>query len=341
MLFGPLLYFYTCNLTLSEFQWRGRYWLHFLPAPLLMLLWWWQSPVQNMHTLAEACYLANDCEPLIAHRGLYRWAAFISIGVYAFLALKTLRQHTQHIKAHFSAIEDLQLRWLQVLAYFMLAGAGLSACYDLLGFMGQVQRYVHSPVYALGSTLVMLLFAWFAIHQTKADGGFIEPSPTKAAQTKETVQSSSSLTKEVESKYRTSSLTQESASLLWQQICDYMQNEKAYLQPGLKVADIASVLEHPTHHISETINGYAGRSFYDLVNRYRVVEAADRLASQLNTSVTEVGFDVGFNSTSTFFTHFKKHFARTPKKYRQELSKGNKEILSDLQKEKNSLRNIG
>ncbi|MEH6583528.1 MAG: helix-turn-helix domain-containing protein, partial [Halioglobus sp.] len=75
-----------------------------------------------------------------------------------------------------------------------------------------------------------------------------------------------------------------------------------------------------TSQLSRIINTCAGVSFYEFVNGYRVDEARkmllDSAASEKN--MLEVSLAAGFNSLSTFYTHFRKRVGMTPKKYRSQ-----------------------
>lgn len=349
MCFGPLLYLYTCNLTMKHHRWRKAYMLHFLPAPLLMLLWWWQVSTHTPSFLMLDCDLSTDCQIPTASRALHKWLSYLSIISYSVLVLGQVKSHQIKIRAYFSAIEDIQLRWLSVTAYCAIISMLVSVGYESFSYLELVPRYSQNIMFAIAPAIILLLFAFFSSYQTNpvieqasaeasasaklaAKTSLIENSKTKT-QLVPTSEVNSVLnednnkkandgleqsSQQEEVKYRTSSLTTEAAAQLWQKITLYVEREKAFLIPGLKIVDIANALEHPVHHISETINGYAGLSFYDLINRYRILEAADYLRNKPEKSVTDIGYEVGFNSTSTFFTHFKKQFEQTPRKYRQQ-----------------------
>jgi AraC-like DNA-binding protein len=60
------------------------------------------------------------------------------------------------------------------------------------------------------------------------------------------------------------------------------------------------------------------KSFYDVINSYRVEEAKRLLLDEKNRNYTilSVGFEAGFNSKTTFNTVFKKFTGVTPTEYR-------------------------
>ena len=61
-----------------------------------------------------------------------------------------------------------------------------------------------------------------------------------------------------------------------------------------------------------------GQHFYDLINRYRIEEAARLLTDPEDEKITilEVLYQVGFNSKSSFNTLFKKYMGMTPTEFR-------------------------
>jgi len=60
------------------------------------------------------------------------------------------------------------------------------------------------------------------------------------------------------------------------------------------------------------------KSFYDVINSYRVEEAKRLLLDEKNRNYTilSVGFEAGFNSKTTFNPVFKKFTGVTPTEYR-------------------------
>jgi AraC-like DNA-binding protein len=104
-----------------------------------------------------------------------------------------------------------------------------------------------------------------------------------------------------------------------------MENEQAFLDSHLSLPDLASKLDCSINHLSQAINEGHGVSFFDFINRYRVEEATAILACQEKTdpSILDVALEVGFNSTSTFYSAFKKTTGQTPAQFRREsLKKG-------------------
>lgn len=98
-----------------------------------------------------------------------------------------------------------------------------------------------------------------------------------------------------------------------------MEHEKLYQETELTLQQLSDKLQFPPHVVSQAINEVMQKSFYDLVNSYRVEEAKRLLADPKNENFTvlSVGFEAGFNSKTTFNTVFKKFTGFTPTEYKE------------------------
>ena len=101
-------------------------------------------------------------------------------------------------------------------------------------------------------------------------------------------------------------------------IISLMENEKIYQETELTLQQLADKLQLPSYQVSQVINDGLKKSFYDLVNGYRVEKAKNLLLDpkSINYTVLSVGFEAGFNSKTTFNTVFKKFTGSTPTEYR-------------------------
>lgn len=96
-----------------------------------------------------------------------------------------------------------------------------------------------------------------------------------------------------------------------------MEREKPYLDPDLKIHNIAVALDQAPYSVSQQINQQLGLNFYDFVNKYRVEEFKKRVDSDEYNNLTLLGIalDVGFNSKASFNRVFKKQTGMTPSEY--------------------------
>lgn len=98
--------------------------------------------------------------------------------------------------------------------------------------------------------------------------------------------------------------------------------ERAYLDAELSLQGIAERAETTRHKMSAAIREIYGLTFYQLLARLRVQEAARRLSSKAkaNRTIADIAFSVGFNTLSAFNSAFKVEFGVTPSVFRDHAS---------------------
>lgn len=104
------------------------------------------------------------------------------------------------------------------------------------------------------------------------------------------------------------------ASQHMQQVLRYIHEN--YNNPNLRLKDAAEVGGLSTCHFSTTFRNVVGCGFSEYLLSYRL-RRASMLLADLNISVTEVAYEVGFSTLSHFFRVFRDAYGCTPKQYRQ------------------------
>ena len=101
-----------------------------------------------------------------------------------------------------------------------------------------------------------------------------------------------------------------------------MEEEKLYQEAELTLQQVANKLQVPAYQVSQALNEGMMKSFYDVVNNYRVEDAKRLLLDEKsrNHTILSIGFEAGFNSKTTFNTVFKKFTGLTPSEYREKES---------------------
>ncbi|MFT4767944.1 MAG: AraC-like DNA-binding protein [Glaciecola sp.] len=120
-------------------------------------------------------------------------------------------------------------------------------------------------------------------------------------------------------RYAKSGLGNEAMETLLGALKKVMGQDKIYLDPELSLPYLADHLGCSVNHLSQAINAGHAMSFFDYINQFRVTEAAHMLRQKdcQFPAILDVALSVGFNSTSTFYTAFKKATGQTPAKYRR------------------------
>lgn len=121
---------------------------------------------------------------------------------------------------------------------------------------------------------------------------------------------------EVQKQYATSNLTREDGEAYLQILQEVMQSVKPYKNDTISITELARITNIPPRYLSQIINQYVGKSFFDFVNSYRVAEAKIQLQDP-EIRISEVMYDIGFSSRSSFNMAFKKITGQTPSQYRQ------------------------
>ncbi|WP_126970449.1 helix-turn-helix domain-containing protein [Gynurincola endophyticus] len=112
-------------------------------------------------------------------------------------------------------------------------------------------------------------------------------------------------------------ITEAPNPVLVQRIEAAMKEQTLYKDPALSLATLAKAVELTTHQLSHIINEQMGKNFTSYVNDYRIEEACKMMAAGHPFSIEAIGYEVGFNSKSAFYTAFKKIKNTTPSAYKE------------------------
>jgi ligand-binding sensor domain-containing protein/AraC-like DNA-binding protein len=124
-------------------------------------------------------------------------------------------------------------------------------------------------------------------------------------------------------KYRQSSgsavlkINEQKSNEIKDNLLNYMQNEKPWLNCDLRLADVAVALGYPVHEISQVLNVQLNQNFSDFINSYRVEEVKVMIlgGETQKYTLTAIAMQCGFNAKSSFQRAFKKATDCTPSDY--------------------------
>jgi len=106
---------------------------------------------------------------------------------------------------------------------------------------------------------------------------------------------------------------------IWEQLETCLQNRKIFTDPDLSLEKLAHTLSVSKHHLSETLNSYAGKSFYQYVNEWRIRYVLDQMkllhGKGLPVNILTLAYNCGFKAKSSFNQYFKKITGVTPTEY--------------------------
>lgn len=100
-------------------------------------------------------------------------------------------------------------------------------------------------------------------------------------------------------------------------IIKQLESEKPYLEIGFNRQALAEQLKISEHQLSRVVNLRFHKTISELLNEYRIDAAKQRL-SNTDEPITNIAFDVGFNSIASFNRVFKQFSSCSPSQYREQ-----------------------
>ncbi len=92
--------------------------------------------------------------------------------------------------------------------------------------------------------------------------------------------------------------------------------DKVFMNNTLSIAKVAKEINTSTHALSQVINENYHHSFFDLISKNRIAEAGKLLKENRESKISDIAYEVGYNSLSAFNTAFKKQTGSTPTQFR-------------------------
>ena len=102
-----------------------------------------------------------------------------------------------------------------------------------------------------------------------------------------------------------------------------LEQEKLYLNPDIRVSDLAERLYTNKNYLAQTIKIKMNKNFCQLVHYYRVREAMRLYAQNPDLTISQLCRRVGFNSMTTFNTAFGRNTGFTPAEWCKEYRRRN------------------
>lgn len=121
-------------------------------------------------------------------------------------------------------------------------------------------------------------------------------------------------------KYQKSKMEEKTANLIIGKLSECMEKDRLYLNPDLKLQDVAKAVECSTGELSQVLNVFMNTGFTDFINKYRVEEFIKRIRDKSASKYTlaSLSEQCGFSSRTSFFRSFKKLKGMSPAEYIKE-----------------------
>ena len=215
------------------------------------------------------------------------WAAIYGT-FYLIWATVNIPKYNRHLMERFSYTENINLNWLKHILYtfYVILALWIIDCLML--------KFNVAAVYMLGSLALWITVDYYIYkHESVLD----------------------ELTDDTASKEDIPENVEEAVSELNQKITQLFIEEKAYLNPQLKISDVAKAVGTNRTYVSNFFNKDAGTTFYDYVNTLRVGYAC-RLLADSDESIKNISEQSGFSSQQAFYRVFARIKGMTPATFR-------------------------
>lgn len=309
---GPLLYLYVRSFK-EKINWR-KAWPHILPFFILFFI-----SYLHFTSMARQFPGSKTLPPeVIQHPAtlVFILIRYIQMLFYNWLGRRTLSSYQRSLKQLYSETTRMDPGWIR----WLLDGYLIAVLFSLIMFGLIVEYPSQTNLWLVISVAIVTPYIYLATFK-----GISQPTlwQTTHGVEKQEVEKIIQRDDEVEKekpKYHKASVSDEKTDEIINRILAAMELEKLYQETELTLQEMAEKVQAPAYQVSQAINEKLNKSFYDLINSYRVEEAKRLLHSpdSKNFTILSVGFEAGFNSKTTFNTVFKKFTGLTPSEFRNQ-----------------------
>jgi len=300
---GPLLFIYIDILTAPRRRLRFSYLWHAIPfAAFVAYPWLGPTPATSAGTATRHIFAISS---------VFNVVLLASVPSYIAWSLLLIRRYRARLADAVSTADRIDLAWPRTL---IIGLGGVWAVVLVTFVLGAIEGSERSPSHGIFWAVTIFVYAigFVALRHTDAVS---EPVA-------EILRETAGGRAEAAGKYRRSGLRDAAADSLHTRLRQLMEEKRFFLDDALDLPGLARALETTPNHLSQIINGFEGKSFFDFVNGYRVESVKARLAQAPESNLLEVGLGCGFRSKSTFNRIFKQHTGKTPSQYRDALDVG-------------------
>ena len=296
LLLGPFFLMFFQNVLNPEFKSRKAHLITFIAVLII-----------SVFILILKSSSKSDSEIIFTSRQLYIIGIiiYIQLLLYIIQAFRLLTIYKMNIEKQLSVIKIKSLLWLRVMVSVYL----LHWLFEVLAyFTPYFVSFENNENLWFSIIAILLLLFFLTLTFIRGIQGFGLISGNSHS-----------------IKYNNSGLSPETKEQIKEKLLDLIHKEKPYLNPELKIVDIAESINVSVKSLSQVINESFKSNFFDFINNQRIQYAKNlMLEDKINgnkLTIQQIFYDSGFNSKSAFNRAFKKFTQQTPSEFRnQQLS---------------------
>lgn len=301
---NPLLYLYFLSILFSDFKLKARHLVHTLPflIPVALL-----TPRFFLADLETKQYFLENYHKMVEIQLIRIFENIVTV-IYLLSMVKLIVRYRKLFLQNTSSQKHLETyKWLTQFLSVIIA-------LWMVTFFKNLLKWDNDLALLNNFRTLVLIFGlsfitWLILKALRFPDLFKGVDPEMKTVTEILKQ------KPERSLFKIDPIEKEIAELK-----NYMVQNKPYLNPSLTIKELAHELDTNSRDLSLLINKEIGQHFFDFVNCFRIEKAKQLLLSEnIDHTVQQIMYDVGFNSKSTFNSAFKKHTGMTPTQYRKTL----------------------
>ncbi len=316
----PLIFIYIEELTVRNPS-RVRQALYLLPAFLCALSVGGIFALMSEEEMHEFTiyHLYGETDGLL--NGLAGWQEIahdavrivfaIEIPVVLYFGMRHINRYNEVVENNYADIEDKTLKSIKYLLFLFFIASFSSF---ILNIIGRYEFEGHPNLLAIPATIfsaLIIIMGHIGYQQWYSINDLIDLEDETASLEKEENEGEDTV---VETNVEQ---TKEKEDKLAEGIRNLMDKDKLFLQPNLKISDLANRLNTNRSYIYQAINTRMGVTFSEYVNKKRIDYAAQLIESNPEMHLTNVADKSGFTSQSSFYRNFKQYKGKSPSEYQK------------------------
>ena len=294
----PCLYFYTKNLVGLKILSKWSQYLHFVPFLFFYIIFLVENfPPPEQFELSKLSILA---QAFIA-------SSFLISIIYTYWSYQLIALNQKKYKTEYASTNlFITLSWIKWTNLIIL----IFAFFNLF-FLLYIQFVNPFPVKWINQfTLLLFVFvlSYFSFRQPTLYKPNLNTNPILPEHNEEFT-----------SKYDRIISSEKKLALITQ-LEQYMENERPFLDPRIRMPELAQSLGISTNVFSYLINDHFKKNFFSFINEYRINHAIALLKDEnfKHYSYESISSMCGFQSKSNFYRQFKAIVGKSPGEFQKE-----------------------
>ncbi len=292
-LLGPLFFFYVKSHINKEFKFAAKDLLHLIPFLIFFLVvlpLYLESKATFQEMIIQRANQSKilSTEDMVVQGILKSYYLF-----YLIISLTTIRKFFKSSSESNVVLHANKFEWIKRIILITIFIACISMITDFL----QPSQFTKSFV-PIANVALIVLMGYLGLKQTDIYSVLELKRPQR--------------------KYKKSALTEEVSTGIFDSLMLKMKSEKLFKESDLSLPVLSKSIDTPPHHVSQVINEKFGMNYFNFISKYRIEEAKILISANNDMNFSQIAYEIGFNSISTFNAAFKKFTGYSPAEFKKQ-----------------------